>query len=96
MDVNEPKMENHLDRLTDERLPRGKRNVAGPTMSPDVYCVKSGKTHLKILVFISFSRQNIKLLRHALKIKRQGQCERTGTVTVWQHFLTCCLSVNTN
>jgi len=47
MDVNEPKMENHLDRLTDARLRRGKRNVAGPTMSPDVCCVKGGKTHLK-------------------------------------------------
>jgi hypothetical protein len=45
MDVNEPKMENHLDRMTDERLPRGKRNVAGPTMSRDVCCVKDGKTH---------------------------------------------------
>jgi hypothetical protein len=47
MDVNEPKMENHLDRMTDGRLPRGKRNVARPTMSPGVCCVKGGNTHLK-------------------------------------------------
>lgn len=54
MDVEEPKMENHLDRLTDERLPRGKRNVAGPTMSPDVCCVKSAKTHLKYSYLSAF------------------------------------------
>jgi hypothetical protein len=45
MDVNEPKMENHLERMTDERLPGGKRNVARPIISPDFCCVKGGNTH---------------------------------------------------
>jgi hypothetical protein len=76
MDVNEPKMENHLERMTDERLPGGKRNVARPIISPDVCCVKGGKTHLKYSYLSAFRDLDeiIKHLRHALKSKIQQRC----------------------
>lgn len=90
MGANEPEMENHLDK-TDERLPRGRRNVARPTMGPVVCCVRSCKYATKTLVvFIRVLLETVSIMR--LTGEHQtfaSRIETGGSIGVKTHFLTC-------